>query len=142
MAAYRGLTWSGFLLRFLAAFILVFTTYNPSGYSYYHWVTGNLDNLDPLMALAGILLLIGWTIYLRATARSLGAFGLLLAAAFFGAILWLVIDWGLLNVDSVTAMTYIILVIMCGILAIGISWSHIRRRMTGQVDVDEVEGDL
>jgi hypothetical protein len=31
---------------------------------------------------------------------------------------------------------------MCGILAIGISWSHIRRRMTGQVDVDEVEGDL
>jgi hypothetical protein len=142
MAAYRGLTWSGFLLRFLAAFILVFTTYNPSGYSYYHWVTGNLGNLDPLMALAGILLLIGWTIYLRATARSLGAFGLLLAAAFFGAILWLVIDWGLLNVDSVTAMTYIILVIMCGILAIGISWSHIRRRMTGQVDVDEVEGDL
>ena len=29
-----------------------------------------------------------------------------------------------------------------GILAVGISWSHIRRRMTGQVDVDEVEGDL
>jgi len=53
-----------------------------------------------------------------------------------------VIDWGLVHVDSVTAITYIILVIMCGILAIGISWSHIRRRMTGQVDVDEVEGDL
>jgi hypothetical protein len=94
------------------------------------------------MALAGILLLIGWTIYLRATARSLGIFGLLLAAAFFGAILWLVIDWGLVHVDSVTAITYIVLVIMCGILAIGISWSHIRRRMTGQVDVDEVEDDL
>ena len=27
MAAYKGLTWSGFLLRFLAAFILVFSTY-------------------------------------------------------------------------------------------------------------------
>jgi hypothetical protein len=94
------------------------------------------------MALAGIVLLIGWTIYLRATARSLGIFGLLLAAAFFGTILWLVIDWGLVHVDSVTAITYIILVILCGILAIGISWSHIRRRMTGQVDVDEVEGDL
>ena len=142
MAAYKGLTWSGFLLRFLAAFVLVFTTYNPSGYSFYHWVTENLSNLNPLMALAGILLLIGWTIYLRATARSLGIFGLLLAAAFFGAILWLVIDWGLVNVDSVTAMTYVILVIMCGILAIGISWSHIRRRMTGQVDVDEIEDDL
>ncbi len=142
MAAYKGLTWSGFLLRFGAAFILVFSTYNPSGYSYYHWVSRNLTDLNPLMALAGILLLIGWSIYLRATARSLGVFGLLLAGAFFGAILWLVIDWGLVHVDSVTAITYIILVIMCGILAIGISWSHIRRRMTGQVDVDEVEGDL
>jgi hypothetical protein len=142
MAAYKGLTWSGFLLRFLAAVILVFATYNPSEYSYYHWVSRNLSEPTPLMALAGILLLIGWTIYLRATARSLGIFGLLLAAAFFGAILWLVIDWGLVHVDSVTAITYIILVIMCGILAIGISWSHIRRRMTGQVDVDEIEDNL
>jgi hypothetical protein len=94
------------------------------------------------MALAGVLLLIGWTIYLRATARSLGIFGLLLAGALLGTIIWLAIDWGLLHVDSVTAMTYIILVILCGVLAIGISWSHIRRRMTGQVDVDEVEGDI
>jgi hypothetical protein len=142
MAAYRGLTWSGFLLRFLAAFVLVFATYNPSEYSYYHWVSRNLSEPSPMMALAGIVLLIGWTIYLRATARSLGIFGLLLAAAFFSAILWLAIDWGLLRVDNVTAMTYIILVILCGILAIGISWSHIRRRMTGQVDVDEIEDDL
>jgi hypothetical protein len=142
MAAYKGLTWSGFLLRFFAAVILVFATYNPSEYSYYHWVSRNLSEPTPMMALAGILLLIGWTIYLRATARSLGMFGLLLAAAFFGAILWLMIDWGLLHVDSVTAITYIILLIMCGILAIGISWSHIRRRMTGQVDVDEIEDDL
>ena len=60
----------------------------------------------------------------------------------FGALLWMVIDWGLVDADSFKAITYIILVILCGILAIGISWSHIRRRMTGQVDVDEVEGDL
>ena len=142
MAAYKGLTWSGFFLRLLAAFVLVFSSYNPSGWSYYHWVSENLTSLNPLMALAGIVLLIGWTIYLRATARSLGIFGLLLAAAFFGTLLWLVIDWGLVAAESITAITYIILVIMCGILAIGISWSHVRRRMTGQVDVDEIENDL
>ena len=142
MAAYKGLTWSGFLLRFLAAFILVFSTYNPSKISYFHWVKENLTEPSPMMALAGILLLIGWTIYLRATANSLGAFGLFLAVAFFGALLWLVIDWGLVPADSVTAITYMVLVIMCFILAVGISWSHIRRRMTGQVDVDELEGDL
>ena len=142
MAAYKGLTWAGFFLRLLAAIVLVFSTYNPSGWSYYHWVSENLSNLNPLMALAGIVLLIGWTIYLRATARSLGIFGLLLAAAFFGNLLWLVIDWGLVAADSITAITYIILVIMCGFLAIGISWSHVRRRMTGQVDVDEIEDNL
>jgi hypothetical protein len=142
MAAYKGLTWPGFFLRLTAAFVLVFATYNPSGVSFYHWVSHNLTSPTPTMALVGILLLIGWTIYLRATARSLGAFGLLLAAAFFGTLLWMVIDWGLVDADSVKAITYIILVILCGILAIGISWSHIRRRMTGQVDVDEVEGDL
>jgi hypothetical protein len=33
-------------------------------------------------------------------------------------------------------------VVLSGILAIGVSWSHIRRRITGQVDVDDVEGDI
>ena len=141
MASYKGLTWTGFFLRLLAAFILVFSTYNPSEWSYYHWVSKNLTDLDPLMALAGVTLLIGWAIYLRATARSLGLIGLLLAAAFFGTLLWLVIDWGLVDADSITAITYIILVLLCGILAVGISWSHVRRRMTGQVDVDEIESD-
>ena len=142
MAAHKGITGFGFLLRLLAAMVLVFSTYNPSEISYYHWVSKNLSSLNPWMALAGILLLIGWTIYLRATVRSLGAFGLLLAAAFFGALLWLVIDWGLVKADSIRAITWMVLSILCGILAVGISWSHIRRRMTGQIDVDDVEGDV
>lgn len=142
MAAYKGITGWGFLLRLGVAMLLVFSTYNPSDYSYYHWVSENLSSPTPMMALAGILLLIGWTIYLRATARSLGAFGLILAVAFFATILWLVIDWGLIKADSMRAISWIVLVILCGILAIGISWSHIRRRVTGQVDVDEVDGDL
>ena len=141
MAAYKGLTWSGFLLRLMAAAVLVFATYNPTTKSYYHWLSEHISNPTPLMALAGILLLIGWTIYLRATGRSLGVFGLLLASAFFGVLLWMVIDWGWVKPDSVEALTWIIEAILCGVLAIGISWSHIRRRMTGQIDVDEVEGD-
>ncbi|NNJ93358.1 MAG: hypothetical protein HKP57_01250 [Halobacteria archaeon] len=142
MAASRGITGTGFVLRLIAAAILVFATYNPSGKSYYHWLSENISTPTPLLALAGILLLIGWTIYLRATSRSLGAFGLFLAAAFFGVLVWMTIDWGWISADSVEAMTWIFEVILCGVLAIGISWSHIRRRMTGQIDVDEVEGDV
>ena len=139
--AVKGINWFGFLLRLLAAFILVFSSYNPSGYSYYHWVSENINSLTPMIALAGVLLLIGWTILLRATFRSLGPFGLLLAAAFLGVLLWMMIDWGWFDADSLTAMTYIVLAVLSGVLAIGVSWSHIRRRITGQIDVDDVEGD-
>jgi hypothetical protein len=142
MATSKGISWSGFLLRLLAAAVLVFSTYNPSGKSYYHWLSENISAPTPLLALAGVLLLIGWTIYLRATGRSLGAFGLFLAAAFFAVLVWMIIDWGWISADSVEAMTWIFEGILCGVLAIGISWSHIRRRMTGQIDVDEVEGDV
>ena len=82
MAANKGLSWSGFFMRLLAAVVLVFSTYNPSGKSYFHWVTDNPPNIDPLMAMAGIVLLIGWTIFLRATGRSLGAFGGLISTTF------------------------------------------------------------
>jgi hypothetical protein len=39
--------------------------------------------------------------------------------------------------NGITCITQFVI---CGILATGISWSHIRQRITGQVDVDEVEG--
>ncbi|MGD2112191.1 MAG: DUF6524 family protein [Gammaproteobacteria bacterium] len=139
--AQLGIRWTGFLLRLLAAVVLVFATYNPE-YSYFHWFRDMLPEINPLVIFSGVLLLIGWTIFLRATFRSLGAFGLLLAAAFFGTFVWLLIYWDWVSVDSFTALTYIIEVILCGVLAIGISWSHIRRRMTGQVDVDEIENDV
>ena len=142
MATYKGITGTGFLLRLLAAAILVFATYNPSGKSYYHWISENISSPTPLLALAGVLLLIGWTVYLRATSRSLGAFGLFLAAAFFGVLVWMVIDWGWVDADSIDKLTWIFQIILVGVLAIGITWSHIRRRVTGQVDVDEVEGDV
>jgi hypothetical protein len=121
MAAYKGMTLFGFLLRLLAASILVFSTYNPSEYSYYHWLSENISNLTPWIALVGILLVIGWAILLRATSRSLGVFGLMLAAAFMGVILWMMIDWGWFHADDLKTVTYIILIVISWILAIGVS---------------------
>jgi len=140
--AYKGITWSGYLVRFIGAIVVVFATYNPERKSYFHWVRDNLDNIGPLMLLAGVILLIGWTILLRATFRSLGAFGLFLAFGFFGTLLWLLVDFELVPADSARALTYIVLVVLSGVLATGVSWSHVRRRITGQADVDEVDGDL
>ena len=130
---------ANFLIRWVIALILVFATFNPTDYSYYRWVAApGSDNLA-LQALVGVALLILYVIFLRATWRSIGPIGLTLAIAFFGAIVWVLLDLGWLNLDQPTVMTYVILVILATILAVGISWSHIRRRMTGQADIDDVD---
>ncbi|MGI9294727.1 MAG: DUF6524 family protein [Pseudomonadales bacterium] len=138
--AKQEISFVGIVLRFVAALILVFATYNPEGYSYYHWAVLNWGEFDPIKALAGILLLIGWTVFLRATGRSLGPFGLVLALAFFGVIVWALIYYKLLATDSTRVITYLCMFIVAGVLTAGMVWSLVRRRVTGQVDVDDVDG--
>ena len=137
----KTITLQGFLLRFVFALLLVILTYNPSGYSYSHWLQTSFSDFTPLLGVAGISLIIGWVIYIRATLRSLGLIGLILATLFFSAILWLLIDWGWLGLNNVTAMSWVILVLLSAVLAVGISWSHIRRKLSGQVDSDDVDED-
>ena len=100
------------------------------------------NKLDAVLIFAGVLLVIGWAIYLRATVRSLGIIGIILAVAFFGSVTWLLVQSQILSLENITILTYVLLVMLSAVLATGISWSHIRRRMTGQADVDEVDGDL
>ncbi|MGH7392551.1 MAG: DUF6524 family protein [Candidatus Rokuibacteriota bacterium] len=135
----RGLTVSGFLGRFALALALVVVTYNPTPYSYYSWLRSTGWQWSPLIVLAGIVLLTGWVVYLRATARSLGAIGLVLACAFFAALFWLFTDWGWIPLDSATAITWVAMIMVAAILAIGMSWSHLRRRWSGQADVTELD---
>jgi len=132
-----------FFVRLFFALILVFATFNPSGYSFYHWMLTALETgFEPLMAFSGIVLVIGWVVYIRATITSLGLIGLILAFTFFGILLWMVIDWGIVPADSIQLITYIVLSLLSMVLAIGMSWSHIRRRMSGQVDVNETDDEL
>ncbi|MDH5473715.1 MAG: DUF6524 family protein [Gammaproteobacteria bacterium] len=137
-------TWKSFWLRLGFALILVYATYNPSGYSFFHWaedvIFGENTDLTPAFAMFGVVLLIGWTVYIRATLRSLGPFGLFLAFAFFATLVWWLVYIGLLGIDNISIFTYLVLFILAAILATGMSWSHIRRRMSGQADVDEIEG--
>lgn len=134
-----SITSTGVFLRFIFAIFLVLLTYNPTGYSYFHWFYHSLDNFTPYIAIAGVALVIGWVLYVRATLESLGLMGLLLAGIFFGCLVWLFVYWGWLSLTNVSAMTWVIEIILAALLAIGMSWSHIHRRMTGQVDVDELD---
>ena len=129
----------GFLLRVVFAMLLVFGTYNPTAYSYASWVLSGDVGFEPVPALVGVALLIAWIVFLRATFLSLGWLGIILGAALFSCFIWLLIDIGWLSLDSSGAVTWVALLRISLILATGMSWSHIRRRLTGQVDVDDVE---
>ena len=137
--ASRRFGWSNFLIRLVVALFLVFATYNPSGYSWVHWLQHAENKIDPLIIVAGVLLLIGWVIFLRATARSLGFIGSLLVLLLFGTMIWAMVYYGWLSLDKPSTISWVALTLLALLLAIGISWSHIRRRMTGQIDVDDVE---
>ncbi len=130
---------SSFGLRFLFSAILLFTTYNPEGYSYFHWVKEVFPSVSIEQAFVGVVLIIGYVIYLRATLRSLGVIGLALAFAFFGLLVGMLFKWGWISLDGQKMLSYVVEILLAVILAVGMSWSHIRRRLSGQADMDDVD---
>lgn len=128
----------GIAIRFVFALLLVMASFNPSGYSVFHWAVASISEPTPWLALAIIALAIGWVIYVRATLRSLGPVGLGLAAILVAVILWLLVDIGLITVDSASGIVWVVEIFVAAVLCLGMSWSHVRRRMSGQVDVDDV----
>ena len=51
---------------------------------------------------------------------------------------WLLASWKVLSMQG-QAVAHVVLVVLSMILAMGMSWSHLSRRMTGQLDTDAVE---
>jgi len=129
---------SGFIVRLIVALVLVFGTFNPSGYSFYHWALTEGGSM-PLKFVAGIVIVIVYIVYLRATWRSIGPIGLVLAAGLFCGIIWALIDFDLIDTAKPTLMTYLLLVLISLVMAVGLSWSHVRRRVSGQSDIDDLE---
>jgi hypothetical protein len=146
-AAREGVGLGGFLARLALALVLVYATWNPWGVSYVHWLLGAIGSDDPESWLAspaakfvgGVLLAIGWIVYANAARRSLGGVGISLVIALCAGVIWLLVDQGVVSMQSVPVLSHAALLVVALVLAIGLSWSHVRRRLTGQVDTDELE---
>lgn len=123
------------LARFVFALAVVFGTYNPEGVSYYHWLRQGGGSL-PLKAFAGVVLLIAWVLLAKTARSSLGTLGLVLTAAFFGTLTWLVMSYAHLEAHSGRAITYVVGVALAAVLSVGLGWARTRQKLTGQVDVD------
>ena len=129
----------GFLWRLVFALALVLLTFNPTGHSYYHWLVDGFPSVSPAEAIAGLLLLIGWIFFVRTTLSAIGTLGIVLMAALFASIVWWIVSKGWLDVSNRSAMAWVVLLILGLMLGVGMSWSHIRRRISGQASVDRVD---
>ncbi len=129
----------GFILRWVFAFVLLAATFNPTEYNYVDWVrTYGGANLS-VAVLVGLILGIGYIIYLRATLRSIGALGMFLVLALVGASLWVLYDLGVLRLDNPSMNLWLALGALSFVLGVGLSWSHVRRALSGQSDMDDVD---
>jgi hypothetical protein len=129
----------GFIIRWLIAFALIAVTYNPTAWNFSAWVGRSWPDQMPLAVLMGLLLFVGYVIYLRATLRSIGPFGMALVMAIVAALVWVLVDFGLVQFDNPGMNTWIGILALSLVLGIGLSWSIVRRRVSGQADVDDVE---
>lgn len=128
-----------FLWRLLFAVALVLLTFNPTGHSYYHWLVDGFPSVRPGEAVAGVALLGAWIFFVRSTLAAMGALGVVLMLALFSTIVWWVVSMGWLDVNNRSAMAWVVLLILGLMLGIGMSWGHIRRRISGQASVDRVD---
>jgi len=129
----------GFVLRWAMAFVLLSATFNPSQWNYVRWAQMRFDDQMPLTILLGLLLMVGYIIYLRATLRSIGGFGMGLVMAIVAAGLWVLYDYGILRLDNPSFNVWLGLLALSLVLGIGLSWSLVRRKLSGQADMDDVD---
>lgn len=129
----------GIILRWLGAFLLLALTFNPTQWNFVRWAGANYAEQMPLTVLFALLLGVGYIVCVHATLRSIGAFGMILIAAIFGATLWVLVDWGVLSLENTDLNLWLGILVLSLVLGIGLSWSIVQRKLTGQLDVDDLD---
>lgn len=124
-------------IRLIAGLLVVLGSYNPYAMSYYHWIV-ETDGAASLKMLAGLMLVTLHVVFVLASVRSLGPVGIGLLTALFGSAAWVLTDHRWLDIESPRVFALTLLLILGGVYGFGISWSHLRNRLSGQVDSTDI----
>lgn len=123
-----------FLRRGLLATTLVFGTYNPSGHSYYHWLT-QVDGFTIAKIFVGIALFSGLVALARMAFLSIGYFGMGALSLMAMMSLTAGVGLGLFQFADIHITTYFVLFWISMLLGVGTSWSFVQKRLSGERDV-------
>ena len=120
--------------RWLMSASVVFSAYNPSGYSYYHWVT-QTEGFSPLQVLAGLAIFISALAIARMAFLSVGYIGSAIIAALVMMAIVFCVGLDFIEMEDVEITTYTVQFWISFVLAVGTGWSFIQRRISGERDV-------
>lgn len=132
MAESSILTLGQFLLRWTFSVFLVFLTYNPFHYSFWHWLTEGTGGDAVIKVLVSIGLFITYMFMIWVILASLGIFGTLAGAAIGILSAVEILDRVPGGTNRVVAET-IYLVCIASFFAVGLAWPRIVTRLSGQI---------
>lgn len=121
---------SGIVARMLFSFFLVFATYNPTGRSYWHWVTEDALS-GGLKLIVGLVLLALYATLLLATWEVIGFAGIFLVAAICLSVAWQLGQLGLIDLADIATFETVLLVTAAAVIGWGMSFSFLFARLTG-----------
>jgi hypothetical protein len=130
---------TGFLLRWIASLAVVLAAWNPSPWNYVAWAGSHYQTDLPLVVLLGLVLAVLIGIGIAATLRSIGWLGMAIVTLLLGAALWVLTDLGLTSITQPGPLAWLVLVGLSLILGLGLTWSHVQKKLTGRMDVDDTE---
>lgn len=128
-----------FLVRLLVSFAFVFATYNPTGYSFYHWITDVGAGMLSLKAAVALAIAMTYYATFRVVFAAFRRSGLvvagLVAVLFVSEVVSIVVPqrsqpfWHF----NILVSQYVILSAVAIVVSLGISWSHLIEQLTGQL---------
>ena len=127
------------LVRFLLSLAFVFATYNPTGYSLFHWITDVGAGVLSLKAVVALALVMIYYAIFRVVFAAFRRSGLIVAGLaavlFVSELASLVVPrqsqpfWHF----NILLSQYIILCAVAIVVSFGLSWSHLIEQLTGQL---------
>lgn len=127
------------VLRMLVSGFVVCAAYNPSGYSYAHWVTEWTLEMWEFKLLAGIILFGALAFFVQTTYNILKVSGALYVILACISVTLVLAQAGLLDLSQWQTVMNVALATVVMLLTVGLSLSHIQHRLTG---IQHVEGSV
>ena len=124
------MTFGGIVVRLLACVALVFGTWNPTGYSFLGWLGGPGDLAPKAAAFAAMVAL--YVLFVRIAWLSLGPAGAAGGLAVLVSFCFSLSEFDLVDLGRPQTRAYLSLGGAAILLAAGVAWSLVKRRVTGQ----------